>query len=314
MATPPCTVCCIGLGAMGWGIAANLALRKSDIDSHIAVWNRTQSKAQEHAAAYGTRAVETLAAGADMDVIVTCLPTSVEVTSVAHEMAPHLRRGALWIDCTSGDPQATQDICAFLAQRGVDFVDSPVSGGPQGALSGALTAMVGGSAFNRAQPFIACFARKKIVHCGGVGAGHAVKAMNNCLNAAHLIVAGEALLALAEFGVDPAVALDAINASSGRSLQTEVRVPTEVLTRKFDYGFKLGLMLKDVNTAILGLGVPETDTSLLRLTQNVLDASVNEHGGDVDYTTVIQTLEGSAGRKLLPLEPTYHGASRACKK
>lgn len=300
------TVVCIGLGAMGWGIAANLAIKGSDIDSHVAVWNRTPSKAQEHAVAYGTRVVETLAAAAAMDVIVTCLPTSAEVASVAHDMAPYLQRGALWIDCTSGDPRASQDIHEFLSQSGVDFVDSPVSGGPRGALSGTLTAMVGGSEFNRAKPFIACFAQKKIVHCGGVGSGHAVKAMNNCLNAAHLIVAGEALLALADFGVDPVVALDAINASSGRSLQTEVRVPTEVLTRKFDYGFKLGLMLKDVNTALLSLGVPETETSLLHSTQNALQSSVYQLGADVDYTAVIQTLERRAGRELRPLDMAFH--------
>ncbi len=299
MTTPKCTVLCIGLGAMGGGIAANLAMRKSDIDSHIIVWNRTQSKAQAHAAAYGTSVAETLTAIADVHVIITCLPTSTEVAEVMHKMVAYLRHGALWIDCTSGDPKATQDIHAFLSERGVDFVDSPVSGGPLGALSGELTAMVGGSAFDRAKPFIACFARKKIVHCGATGSGHAVKAMNNCLNAAHLIVAGEALLTLAEFGVDPAVALDAINSSSGRSLQTEVRVPREVLTRKFNYGFKLGLMLKDVKTAIVGVGVPKTGFCLLALTQNVLEESVKEHGTDADYTAIIQTLERRVGRELV---------------
>tara|TARA_Y100000389_G_scaffold138216_2_gene135918 strand:- start:11126 stop:12004 length:879 start_codon:yes stop_codon:yes gene_type:complete len=291
---------------MGWGIAGNLAMRQSDMDSHVIVWNRTQSIAHQHAVAYQTQVAETLNVAANVHVIITCLPTSKEVNEVVHEIAAYLRHGALWIDCTSGDPKATQGICAFLSERGVDFVDSPVSGGPQGALSGELTAMVGGSAFKRAEPFIACFARKKIVHCGATGSGHAVKAMNNCLNAAHLIVAGEGLLALSEFGVDPAVALHAINASSGRSLQTEVRVPTEVLTRKFAYGFKLGLMLKDVNTAIVGVGVPSTDLSLLSLTQNVLQASINEHGADADYTTVIQTLERRAGRELLSSNETYH--------
>jgi len=125
--------------------------------------------------------------------------------------------------------------------------------------------------------------------------------MNNCLNAAHLIVAGEALLALKKWGVQPEVALQAINASFGRSLQTEVRIPTEVLTRRFDYGFKLGLMLKDVRIAVDGLAACQEDcrhTSILPVVKQMLEQSVNAQGYDVDYTCVLRTLELEAGCEL----------------
>ena len=161
--------------------------------------------------------------------------------------------------------------------------------------------MVGGDTNDVAQSVINIFAKKKIVRCGIVGAGHAVKAMNNCLNAAHLIVAGEALLALKKWGVQPEVALQAINASSGRSLQTEVRIPTEVLTRRFDYGFKLGLMLKDVCIAVDGLAACQEDrrgNSILTAVKKMLEQSVTAQGYDVDYTCVLRTLELEAGCEL----------------
>jgi len=298
------TVAFIGLGAMGWGIAANLAAAaaaEGDVASPVTVWNRTSAKAERHAAAFGTRCARTLSDASRADVIITCLPTSAEVAAVVAKMAPALKAGSLWIDCTSGDPNTTRETARALELVGVTMVDSPVSGGPDGAKTGELTAMVGGDANRVAHPVISLFAKKKIVHCGPIGSGHAVKAVNNCLNAAHLIVGGEALIALAKWGVQPEIALNAINASSGRSLQTEVRLPEEVLSRKFDYGFKLGLMLKDVRIAVDGLISAEEscrEGSVLPLVKILLEKSTDEQGYDVDYTRVVRTLELGAGIEL----------------
>ena len=297
------TVAFIGLGAMGWGIAANLAAAaaRGDVASPVTVWNRTSAKAERHAAAFGTRCARTLSDVSRADVIITCLPTSAEVAAIVAKMAPELKAGSLWIDCTSGDPNTTRETARALERVGVTMVDSPVSGGPDGAKTGELTAMVGGDANRVAHPVISRFAKKKIVHCGPIGSGHAVKAVNNCLNAAHLIVGGEALIALAKWGVQPEIALNAINASSGRSLQTEVRLPEEVLSRKFDYGFKLGLMLKDVRIAVDGLLSAEEscrEGSILPLVKRLLEKSTDEQGYDADYTRVVCTLELSAGIEL----------------
>ena len=297
------TVAFIGLGAMGWGIAGNLAAAavRGDVASPVTVWNRTLAKAERHAAAFGTRCARTLSDASRADVVITCLPTSAEVAAVVAELAPELKAGSVWIDCTSGDPNTTRATAHALERVGVTMVDSPVSGGPNGAKTGELTAMVGGDVNRRAQPVISLFAKKKIVHCGPIGSGHAVKAVNNCLNAAHLIVGGEALIALAKWGVQPEIALHAINASSGRSLQTEVRLPEEVLSRKFDYGFKLGLMLKDVRIAADGLLSTDKscrEDSILSLVKRLLEKSTDEQGYDADYTRVVRTLELGAGIEL----------------
>ena len=291
----------IGLGAMGRGIAANLATAAAtgdEITPPVLVWNRTVSKSDRHAAEFGTRRARTLSDLSQADFIISCLPTSVEVAAVVEELAPELKSGSIWIDCTSGEPDATKELARKLATNGITMVDCPVSGGPAGAKSGELTAMIGGDIDNRAKPIISLFAKKKVVDCGPVGAGHAVKAMNNCLNAAHLIIGGEALIALKRWGVSPEVALCAINASSGRSLQTEERLPKEVLSREFDYGFKLGLMYKDVRIAIENLGSSFDENSLLPLVKKMLKASVDEQGFDADYTRVVETLERRAGVQL----------------
>ncbi|CAE8641168.1 unnamed protein product, partial [Polarella glacialis] len=162
-------------------------------------------------------------------------------------VAPHMARGSCIVSCTSGEPAVTRRLAQSLKERyGIDFLDAPVSGGPKGAAAGTISCMVGAddeAAAQRALPVLRSFTGK-IVRCGPAGSGHAVKAVNNAMNVTHLLLGVEGLLALQRFGVDPAVALEAINSSSGRSLQTEQRIPQEVLTGRFDYGFKLPLMAK----------------------------------------------------------------------
>ena len=231
-----CSVAFVGLGAMGCGMAANLqaGMRRKKM-SPLLVWNRTPAKAEQVAAETGAKAVGELTGLASANIVLSCLPSSKEVAAVAGTLGPLLARGSLWIDCTSGEPLATRSIAASLAEAGVSMIDCPVSGGPAGAASGQLTAMVGGddAAVARATQLIALFAKKKIVRCGGLGCACAVKSVNNALNVSHLVLGAEGLIALAKFGVPPEVALNAINGSSGRSLQTEERLPKEVLSRKF---------------------------------------------------------------------------------
>ncbi|KOO21276.1 3-hydroxyisobutyrate dehydrogenase [Chrysochromulina tobinii] len=148
--------------------------------------------------------------------------------------------------------------------------------------------MAGGdaAAVERVRDIVSCFA-KSIVHQGPIGSGHAVKAVNNLLNVGHLMLAGEGLLALRGFGVEPATALAAINGSSGRSLQTQVRLPTEVLTGQFGYGFELGLMLKDVRnaTAIAGAHFPQA--TLLPAVEAAVAAATERVGRTADYTEAL---------------------------
>eukprot|EP00899_Mesostigma_viride_P014499 jgi/Mesvir1/2304/Mv19337-RA.1 len=238
----------VGLGAMGYSMAGHL----SKVAKTVTVYNRTFGKAEAHAREYGTIAARDLSELKSCHVVFTCLPTSDEVSTVAAALASAgLAPGTVLVDCTSGEPAASLRIANMLAERGILMVDSPVSGGPGGARAGTLTSMMGGPADDvaRVRPLVQSFSRK-IVHVGErVGSGHAVKAVNNAMSAAQLLLAGEGLLALAKMGIDPTVACDVINSSSGRSLMSEVRLPEEVLTGRFGYGFKLGLMRKDVGIA-----------------------------------------------------------------
>ena len=324
-----CSVAFVGLGAMGCGMAANLqaGMRRKKM-SPLLVWNRTPAKAEQVAAETGAKAVGELAGLASANIVLSCLPSSKEVAAVAGTLGPLLARGSLWIDCTSGEPLATRSIAASLAEAGVSMVDCPVSGGPAGAASGQLTAMVGGddAAVARATQLIALFAKKKIVRCGGLGCACAVKSVNNALNVSHLVLGAEGLIALAKFGVPPEVALNAINGSSGRSLQTEERLPKEVLSRKFGYGFKLGLMLKDVTIALTDVLQPPADgaaaaeaeargtkrkleeageeegeaggTGIVQSVRRLLTQAVAQEGYDADYSKAVRPLEKQAGVEL----------------
>ena len=173
-----------------------------------------------------------------------------------------LPAGATVIDMSSSDPARTQALAALTAAAGVTLIDAPVSGGVAGAQAGTLAVMVGGpaEAFERFQPVLGAIG-SRVVHAGDTGAGHAVKALNNLMSAANLLVASEALVAGRRFGLDPAMMLEVINAASGRSPATENKWPNFVLTEKYDAGFAMRLMVKDIKLA-LGIeratGVPAT--------------------------------------------------------
>ncbi|HSU98405.1 MAG TPA: NAD(P)-dependent oxidoreductase, partial [Gemmatimonadaceae bacterium] len=183
----------IGLGAIGTPIATHVAANTT-----LAVWNRTRAVAAEFASETGARDADSPAAAATgADFLLTCLPASAQVEEVlfgANGAAAGLEAGAMVIDCTSGDPATSRKIADRLARSGIAFIDAPVSGGVSGAIAGKLTVMVGGDAatLERGRPILETFAGK-IVHCGGIGTGDAVKAINNALLAVHVWSTAEGL-------------------------------------------------------------------------------------------------------------------------
>src|SRR5919205_3920878 len=213
---PP--VAFLGLGAIGAPMARPLA----DPPFELTVWNRTREKALDFARDVRARVATSPAEAArGAQFVVTCLPTSRDVELLLdgpEGLLAGLERGATLVDCTSGDPATSRRIAARLVDRGVDFLDAPVSGGTSGAENGTLTGMCGGDAkvFERVRPVLDAFG-ERLVHCGPVGAGHALKSVNNALLAVHIWSTAEGLAALAKAGVSPAVALDVINASRGSS-------------------------------------------------------------------------------------------------
>ncbi|MDQ3080682.1 MAG: NAD(P)-dependent oxidoreductase [Gemmatimonadota bacterium] len=286
----------VGLGAIGCPMAEHLAKPPFS----LAVWNRTPEKSRAFALRHRVAVAATPAdAARHGEIVVMCLPSSVEVLEVLEGddgIAAGLSNGSLLIDCTSGDPDTSRAIAERLRGRGVGFVDAPVSGGVNGAEAGTLTVMCGGdqSLIDRARPVLEAFG-KKIVRCGDVGAGDAVKAMNQALLAVHIWSAGECLATLAKLGVDSSVALDVINGSSGRSNTSENLFPERVLTRAFPRTFKLALLDKDVAIAAgiasgAGVSAPFIDLAA-RLFADAHDSL----GDEADHVEAIRYIENQAG-------------------
>jgi 3-hydroxyisobutyrate dehydrogenase len=290
----------LGLGDIGKPMAHHIAASKHE----LVVWNRTAAKAVDFAREHRgvTAASSPAEAVKGCDVIITCLPSSVEVEEVLHRgdgMLQSLERGSLLLDCTSGDPQMSRDIAAELATRGVDFVDAPVSGGTIAAVEARLTVMCGGSeeAFARVKPVIEIFG-KKIVYCGAVGAGHTVKAVNQALLAVHILATAEALVAAAKAGVNPAVALDVINSSSGRSNSSENLIPARALTREFPRTFRLALLDKDVDIAARLAQSYGVDAPLIELAASLTREAHQMLGEEVDHVEAVRLVEKHGGAEI----------------
>ncbi|HEU4642140.1 MAG TPA: NAD(P)-dependent oxidoreductase, partial [Gemmatimonadaceae bacterium] len=210
-----------------------------------------------------------------------------------------LASGATLIDCTSGDPQTSRRIAARLAEHGVQFMDAPVSGGTSGAEKGTLTVMCGGDrdVFERIRPVIGTFG-EKLVHCGPVGAGHALKSVNNALLAVHVWATGEGLAALAKAGVSPEIALDVINASSGRSNTSANLFPERVLTRAFPRTFRLALLDKDVGIAAGVAREQKVASPLLQLTSELFRLAHHVLGEEADHVEAVKLIERWAGVEI----------------
>ena len=294
------TVAFLGLGAIGRPMAARLAAAP---DISLAVWNRTTERARDFAAETGARYAATPAdAARGTDVVITCFPVSADVDAVldgAEGVLAGLPRGALFVDCTSGDPATSRRIAARLAEHDVGFLDAPVSGGTIGAEQGTLTVMVGGDAalLERARPVLETFGRK-IVHCGDVGTGDALKAINNALLAIHVWSTAEGLAALAKAGVAADIALDVINASSGRSNASMNLFPDRVLTRAFPRTFRLALLDKDVGIAAGVAREHKVPAPLLQLTADLFRVARNALGEEADHVEAAKLVEQWAGVEI----------------
>ncbi len=289
----------LGLGAIGAPMARHLAREPFA----LTVWNRTAVKASEFAAAHRASAAPTPAIAVESaDIVVTCLPSSREVAEILDGVSgliAGMRPGTLLVDCTSGDPATSRAIAARLTEKGVSFMDAPVSGGVKGADAGTLTVMCGGEValIERARPVLEAFG-KRIVHCGPTGAGHAVKAMNQALLAVHIWSAGEVLSVLAKIGVDATTALDVINGSSGRSNSSENLFPERVIGRAFPRTFKLALLDKDVAIAADIARDQGIEAPFMDLASRLFSEAHAELGDEADHVEAVRVIEERAGVRI----------------
>ncbi len=249
------TIGFIGLGNMGRPMTTRLAgaghrLLLLDIDRAL-----TESVAQS----LGQQAAASAAAlGAACDVVITMLPDGRTVRRVllgeaddgSGAVAGSLKKGAVVIDMSSSSPVGTRELGERLAKMDIRLVDAPVSGGVRRAVDGTLAIMVGGDpdAIDAVRPVFEPMGKPMVA--GGLGAGHAIKALNNYVSAAGLLAACEAVRAGTRFGLDPATIVDIINASTGVNNSTLVKMKPFVLSGSYADGFGLALMAKDLRTAL----------------------------------------------------------------
>jgi len=288
----------LGLGAIGRPIAGHLARAHQ-----LRVWNRTAERATAFAGQTGAEAVATPGeAGRDAEVVFTCLPNSPEVEEVLAGKAGlevGLGRGAVLVDLTSGIPAASRRIAERLSNRGIDWLDAPVSGGTAGAEAATLTIMAGGEAavFARVLPVLELFG-KRIVHVGPAGAGHALKAVHNMLIAVNVFALGEGLTTLARAGVAPRTALDVINNANGRSFVSERLVPERVLSGAWPRTFRLALLDKDVAIARDLARAEGIEAPLMDRVSELLHEAHLELGEEADHVEAIRLHERRAAVEL----------------
>lgn len=291
----------VGLGAMGLPMAIRLAERGFQVLAFDA-----GERARQRAADAGLRVASALDefrgidGGSGTEVVVTMLPEGRAVRQVLIEsglgkaLAPHVTI----IDSSSSDPRDTAETGLALLAAGVAFLDAPVSGNPAAARSGDLTLLVGGD------PTAVCAARHvldalgRVHHVGGLGAGHALKALNNFLAATSLAAAGEAMLAGRKFGIEPDVMLRVLNSSSGRNAATEDKVGQFILTRTFDSGFSLGLMRKDVAIARSLITSRTVSFGFVETCDSVWGQALDELEPGADNTEIVRWMESVTGEVL----------------
>ena len=276
----------IGLGAMGAPMARHLTK-----EHHVIVWNRTREKAERHAREHGSTLADDIADTAQADVIITMLPTSIEVDEIVDRLLPHIREGMLWIDATSGDPNVSRETAKRLAAKGVAFVDAPVTGATIGAENATLTIMIGGDAadFERARDILR-LCGKTIIHAGAAGAGHAIKVLTNSIMGATVWMTSECLLLAKRYGIDLKTAFAVTNAGSGRSNASENLLPMRLLEGKWPLIFKLAHHDKDIRIAASIAHQQHASTPMLALTQQLFTAALNELGQNADYIEVAKVI------------------------
>ncbi len=288
----------IGLGNMG----APMAGRLLDAGYPLVVHDMRAAAAAPLLARGARAAASPAEVGAAAATVSTILPTSREVRQVLlgpKGLLDALRPGSLVLEMTSADPSATRELAGEVAARGSALIDAPVSGGVRGATEGTLAIMVGGdpALLERARPLLARMG-KNIFHAGPVGTGHAIKLVNNMCSGGILALTIEAVAVAARSGVDPARAVEIIQASSGRSNASDYKFPRFILSGGFDAGFAIRLMMKDLDgygRLAQEAGVP---SPVARAAAEIYRLAMARGMAEQDHTAIAKLVEEWAGVAL----------------
>jgi 3-hydroxyisobutyrate dehydrogenase len=290
------TVCFIGVGKMGWPMAARLAGVGFEVAPVDAVPGRAETFAKEFGGRFFENAEQ---AATQSDAVITILPTSKQVVEALSAVRRSLKPGTIVLEMSSGVPSITRKLAAEMAEIGAKLIDAPVSGGVARAKTGDLAIMAGGDpgVIEDVRPLLAAMGTT-IVRVGDVGAGQAMKALNNLVSAGGFLIGIEALLIGQRFGLDPALMVDVLNASSGANNSTQKKFKQFVLSRRFDSGFSLDLMAKDLSIALAVASETGTPVPLASLCRDLWAGALNALGPGEDHTAVARFSELLAGAQL----------------
>lgn len=290
----------IGIGAIGWPMAATLVKAGHDVIAHDVDRERLARFAAEHRC----RAAAGLADVAAYDIVILMLPNGEVVRQVilAADDGAFLKAvkpGTVVIDMGSSDPLGTRALGATLRQRGVALIDAPVSkratvfaasGTPQATTSAIpMVIMIGGddrTAIAKAKPLLAQIG-DTLFETGALGSGHAVKALNNYVSAASHIALAESLLAAARFGLDAKTVIDVINVSTGRSFVSEVLFKKQQDNPDFKAGFSIGLFANDIKNAVELISAVHLDAPVARLVGERWALARDRLGAATDLTGAV---------------------------
>ena len=287
----------IGIGTMGTPMATNLV----KAGYKLVIYDADAAHANALASTHEVEVAGSLAEiGRSCPTVITMLPDGKVVREVlcgrsddfADCVGTGLQRGALVIDMSSSSPLGTRELGAILEARGVRLIDAPVSNGVRGAIAATLAIMVGGdrALFEQCRPLFEKLG-SQVFYAGPLGAGHAIKALNNYVSAAGLVAACEAVVAGRGFGLDPGVIVDILNASSGMNNTTKNKVKQFMLSGAFNAGFTTGLMAKDVRTALEVAAAMGGSARMAQHTANMWNDAERALGAASDHTAIFKYLE-----------------------
>ena len=304
----------IGLGVMGAPMATHLA----KAGHHLWLHDAQTDLALNVATAIGAQAValeDPRAVGAHSDIVFTMLPHGQVVQSVAlgldqpgFGLINGLKAGGLLVDTSSCEPWLTRQTAQALAERGIGMIDAPVSGAQWGAQAAELVFMVGGAAADlaRVRPLLEVMG-KSVFHLGEVGCGHAMKAINNCITAITLMNTTEGLLAGQRYGLDPAVMVDVLNASTGGSWVAQTHFHQRVFNRGFDDPFKLALMVKDMGIAMQLAEQTQTPAPMWAVAQALWQQAQSSASDQASVSELVRWMETQTGTPLHAGQPGDSG-------
>ena len=234
--------------------------------------------------------VENLKGLHDTDVIIFMLPDGKIVNQVVRNLL-ELGSKSIMIDMSSSDPNDTIELGNYLTKRNIEFIDAPVSGGVSRAITGDLTIMVGGDKTTLEKVNGILDIMGNVKKAGPLGAGHAMKSLNNYVSAAGLIASFEALHTAKKYGINPLDFIEIINGATGKNNTTEVKLEKFVVSRKYNSGFALNLMIKDVSIADQLIKIMSSDNPLSTNVLKYLKRSYEIIGDQSDHTEVYKILK-----------------------